>query len=168
MVSPAIDVKYEDVEKLIYSAIISVWRNIGGDLDEMIACSGMLFVKAVNCYKPERGKTIEAWIRKVAWDDTFSARRIDIGRQKKYAKGDVDLAAIVDRHHFNLQDLLDELSEDAINLVQLALDPIDGIKMKADGVPKMVSFCAAAKRLWGWSDEQLQEIMLEIREGLLP
>lgn len=168
MDTATVEVEYEDVEKLIYSAIHSVWRDIGGNLDEMLACSGMLFMKAVRSYKPERGKGIGPWIRKVAWDDTYAARRVEIGRMKKYAKGDVDLMAVADRHHFNLQELLDELSTDAINLVQLALDPTEGIAIKLDGVPKMVSFCAAAKRMWGWNDEQLREVMEEIRVGLLP
>lgn len=159
--------EYTQYEKLVYSAIHSVWRDIGGNLEEMLACSGMLFVKACQCYNEQRGMSIGAWIRKVVWDDTFSARRIDIGRSNRYEKGDFDLLAVEDkRSRFSLAELMEELSEDARNLVELSINPHNGIALKQDGVPKQSSLMAAARRLYGWSNEHLAEVCNEIRESL--
>ena len=155
---------YAKYEKLVFSAIHAVHKQIGGDIDEMIACAGYLFMKACRTHNAEKGRKIESWIRKVAWDDTFAARRIDIGRKKKYA--DTDLTTIPDRHHFSLEDFLENLSDDARNLVYLAINPLDGIKTTNDGIPKRNSFYSTVKRVYNWSDEQLQEVVKEIQECL--
>lgn len=72
---------YPQYEKLVYSAIYAVYWEIGGDIREMTACAGWLFAKACRTYKPGAGRKIESWIRKVTWDDTYAARRIDLGRR---------------------------------------------------------------------------------------
>lgn len=157
---------YPQYEKLVYSAIYAVYWEIGGDIREMTACAGWLFAKACRTYKPGAGRKIESWIRKVTWDDTYAARRIDLGRRKKYEKGDIDLLAIADKPHFSLEEFVANLSEDARNLVFLALNPSDGIKLCNDGTPKKNSFFVVAKQVYNWSDEQLQEIVKEIQECL--
>jgi hypothetical protein len=158
--------EYHQYEKLIYSAIRSVHAQIGGDLQEMLACSGMLFVKACLCYNETRGMQIGAWIRKVAWDDTYSARRTDLTRSKYYCKGEVDLTEVADkRSGFSLQEFMDDLSEDARNLVELALNPVD-ILLTHEGVPKKASFKAKARRMYQWSDEQISELWQEVCDAL--
>jgi hypothetical protein len=158
--------EYSQYEKLVYSAIYSVWGSIGGDLPEMLACSGMMFVKACQTYKPDCGMSIGSWIRKVTWDDTYAARRIHIGREKRYEKGEFDLMMVADRVRFDLANFMDDLSDDARNLVLLALNPVETIALKDNGVPKRNSFYAVAKRMFCWSDEQLREVVQEIAECL--
>ena len=158
--------KYEDYEKLVYSAIHAVHRQIGGDLPEMLACSGMLFTKACLCYSDKRGMTIQSWIRKVVWDDTFAARRGEIVRSKYHEKGDVDFQQFEDgRSTFRLSEFLEDLSEDARNLAHLVLEP-DGIALTKEGVPKKMSLIAKARRMYNWTDEQIRELFEEIGDAL--
>jgi DNA-directed RNA polymerase specialized sigma subunit len=159
--------EYAQYENLVYSAIHSVHREIGGNIDEMIACAGLLFVKAVNCYNDSRNMSLASWIRKVVWDDTYSARRNELVRAKYHAKGETDFSLVADtRSAFSLSELLEDLSQDARNLVELTLNPTDGIILKQDGSPKQPSLMAMARRMYGWSNEQLAEICQEIRESL--
>jgi hypothetical protein len=61
---------------------------------------------------------------------------------------------------------MEELSEDARKLVELAISPPATVACTKECIPKRISLMAAARRLYGWSNEQLAELWEEIGDSL--
>lgn len=157
--------QYPQFRMLVFKQIHKVHKSIGGDLDEMLANAALLFHKAVTTYDNSRGTSLATWIAKVAWDDTFAERRIEMGRQKRYTR-DADLDHQPDRHHFDMNGFLDELSNDARELALLAFNPPKEVKLKLDGTPKQTSLIGYARRAFKWTDEHVRQLSDEITGAL--
>ena len=152
-------------ELLIRRTISAVHNKIGGDIDEMLSMAGTLYVLACQTYKPERG-AFPSHVKKVTWDDTFSMRRTELRRAKRFDK-DIDILSVPEKQAgFDLQEFASSLSDEARRLLDLAFDPPENVCMTLEGIPKQKSLFAYAKRLYGWSAEQLAETAREIQSAL--
>jgi len=158
-------VDYCECRPIIIKAIVQVHRSIGGDLDEMCGYAGELFLKAVRTFREGAGRNIKSWCYKVAWDDTFAARRIEIGRKKRYEYME-DLSIVCGRPNRVWTEILEDLSEDARMLAYIAVEAPEAIKVTADGIPKKNSLFAYVRKAFNWSEEQLTAASEEIRFAL--
>lgn len=163
----SIAVDYKTFEPVILAAIRSVHNQIGGDLVEMRGYAGHLYMKAKATFQKDAGRSLKSWMWKVAWDDTYAARRIELGRQKKYEFLE-DLTIICGRSERPpLSEILEGLSDEARHLVDVVLNLTEeDVKHTDDGIPKRNSLMAYLKRNLSLTQEHFQVLQEEIRTAL--
>ena len=157
--------QYPKYQSLVHKTILSVHASIGGDIEEMFSMAGTLYMQACQTYKPERG-VFPSHVRKVTWDDTYALRRTEIRRDQRMDR-EVDLLTVPAKPAgFDLAEFTSSLSDEARRLLDLALDPPDDVMRTKEGLPKQNSLFACAKRLFGWTAEQIAETVSEIQSAL--
>jgi len=147
-------------------AVHSVYRSVGGDLEEMKASLYLRFQKAVQNYKKEKNKSFSAYLYQVVWHDIYSERRIELDRRRrvKFCSMEPTFDA-AERPRFELSLLLDDLGDSAKMVVNFCLTA-EGIPVTKEGVPKQSSMLAAIKKQFNWTKDELNIIIEEIRQCL--
>lgn len=148
-------------------AVHSVWSAVGGDLEEMQGGLVFLYLKAVRNYNSAAGKSFKSYLYKVVWDDTFSARRIEISRIHR-----MQLIRITDgfdcpeRRSFSVSRFMEDLSEEAQQAVKFVLDPPKTAKLRSDGQVNTRYVLFAIRNHFQWSKHQMSKVIEEIRSSL--
>lgn len=167
MDTPAMATAYEDVKRLITQIANAFRQRHGGDWEEMLAESNLLFVEACKCHDPEKSK-LSTWVRNRVWYGLLD-------RHKREANLRRNLEREPERRGFaglDIGRLLREVSQDARVVLDLVVTP----------PPLLEIYCEDRdfyKRAWafrkvlterlgrlGWCALRIAETFNEIREVL--
>lgn len=160
---------WESTQGLMKTAVKRVFDQVGGELDEMMAETGALFMKAVLTYEEGR-KQFTSHLYQVVWHDLFAKRRQALRRrlQPVDSEGLFEMLPHEDGCNYpRYMDLLEKLDDDALELVQLTTNPPKRVQLKVDGTPSIRSLRAYAIEVWQWSPEQFTEASNNIQEALV-
>ena len=119
------EMRYEEARGLIYNTAYKFWLLYGGELDEYTSIGHLSFMKTVNSFVPGRTK-FSTWMRTTMWqmlNDFKDSERgrsdePDSAKRRGYRSWDLISEAIEPP----FLDLLDELDEDANEIVKLVME----------------------------------------------
>ncbi len=165
---------YFDIKKLIFDTVWKFQQQNGGDFEEMVAESNLIYMKCFISHNPNKGQ-FSTWLRFHLWHGLIDFRRF-IREENKY----ITIQHIEEIENFHLYpapahipfwDLLSELSDDAKIIVSLILEP-PGI-MQSAALKKGTAPCNIKTALrihlsyiLGWSANQIKESFEEITSVL--
>ena len=166
--APAVSLEeYQTYLPFIRKAVYRVQKEIGGDIDEMLANGWLLFIKACENFNPQAGRKFSSYLYKVAWDDTYAARRIECHRKKVHPTTLFPYRFDVEQKRpFNFDRFMGELSNDAKAAVEFILNPPETVILKQDGTPKINSLKSQLIRQFQWTTDQFFSVAEEIMESM--
>lgn len=172
----AMNETYHDVAKLVFDTIHRFrerYGNLAGDMDEICSEAHWHFIRAYQRYDNVRFKSsFPSYCRFLIWHELLEAMRRRMAQQRREAAVEVpeELPARP-APTFNIPDFVEGLSEDAQQVVKIALDaPKDvqlAIMIRGGETPKnlRLSIREYLKDL-GWTAREITDTFLEIRRAL--
>lgn len=112
----SVETRYEESKGLIWNTAYKFWLLYGGELDEYTSVGHLAFMKAVNTYEEEKSSFI-TWLRITIWQQ-LNDHKDSEWVARKYRATDM----VMETFNPPFLDLLDELDEDATELVRLILE----------------------------------------------
>ena len=158
--SPRPEEQWEKFERLVYKVCHTFRKKYGGEFCEILSEAYPHYVKALQTFNPSKGK-VEKRVTYIVWNMLLQSRMRDWQRQERLPCEDNEEGTLPDSYReFNLQNFLEQLSEDAQNAVKLVLD--------AGAVPHLRSREGLARHLVGrgWAGQRVLDLWWEIREAL--
>lgn len=110
---------YQDMQGLIFYNALNFWKIHGGDLDDLIAESMLIFIKAFDSFNPGKAK-LSTWI-------SFKIQKglISYVRKRKNNKSFLQIddkfldVFPVDNKYFSVTELIDEIGQDGHIILRL-------------------------------------------------
>ena len=156
------EVTYRSVEKLLHLIAHKHQRRYGGNYDDLFSTANWAYLYAQRTHDPERGPLAK---RIGYYVPHFLANEMQRQQQRREINVDTGdamnaLAGAPDRHHFDLDGLLGEVSSDAAVMIRTALDlPEKHIASKQRALVRFF-------RNTGWTLTRIFESFREIRDAL--
>jgi hypothetical protein len=116
----AIAQTWEDVKLLVYKTVHLFIKRYGGDFDELVGESHMMYMRACEGY--DGRSSFPTYVRWVVWHDLQELLRKAMRRNGKVVFGDIDPNQHGYHSTFDYAEFFDELSEDAKVVVGLVMD----------------------------------------------
>lgn len=173
----AMNETYSDVAKLVFSTIRKFrkkYGNLAGDMDEVVSEAHWHFVRAYQRYDNTRFKSsFPTYCRFLIWHELLEAMRRRMAQQRRQGV-QVDFPEELPAREppvFNIPDFVEGLSEDAQQVVKIALDaPKDvqlSVMIRGGNTPQNIrlSIREYLKDL-GWTTREITDTFLEIRRAL--
>lgn len=157
--------EFKEYELYMLSAVHSVIKQVGGDINEMKSDLYLLYAKAKKNYNSDRGRPFKSYLYKVVWDDLYSMRRVQIDRNRRHPITAIPVE-LTDRRRFDFASFLSELSNEAKLAIEFAMNPPPTVKLCHDGTPKQKSLLAQLQIHFQWSKDQFNSVCEEIRAAL--
>lgn len=179
-VSPISDT-YEDVEKLIWHTCHRFARRYGGDVEEMVGETHIVYMKAYESWRPNSGTKFSGYLTVCIWRRLIGFRNHRLRRKPIQAvsldapqpNGRTMAMQVADHRRPTtnvIRDLINDLSEDAAAVVQLVVDaPCDvaAIAEGKGGTPRNWSSTVRHHlRRLGWTPNRITETFEEIAGAL--
>jgi DNA-directed RNA polymerase specialized sigma24 family protein len=183
----AITETYLEVEKLIFDTVHRFIRLYGGDFEEYVAESNVVYMKVYEAFDPERGAfstllVTSIWNRLIDVSyDRSEAMKVH-GASLDAAKDDGgSLAEMVADHrpaNFNLEEFASDLTEDAKSVLRMVLkSPKEFGPHLSDMIEEVAMGKGGENRNWrstirnylwevGWSVERISKTFSEIGAAL--
>lgn len=162
---------YIDVEKLIKYTVHQFIRQYGGDFEELAAEANLLFIHAHDKYDESKGKLV-SWIRFYISKNLLESLRRDLMRNKRVPRIALDLELVAStRREFKLNDLLEDVSNDAATVLRLAVETPIELRRQFEykgGKPRNIRSCLRAFLIKaGWCSSRVTEAFEEIGSALI-
>jgi len=180
---------YEDVEALIWHAVLNFNRRHGGDVEEQISIANLMFMEALERHEQDRSSFVTYLVWKIWWmlmkdlnkQIQRQAARPAIMQRWPHKRGALlegaadddgvfDINEITDRPDrtpFDAEMFMDAASEDAQQVLQMALEFEDELKQEARSKTRTLrSTLRNALCKLGWTMDRITESFGEIREAL--
>lgn len=157
-----IDEAYARCHHLIKYSVRGFLKRHGGDPEETLARANLSFLEAYYDHHPERG-TFGKRVCFLAWCYMMDGYRADLNYQNRYPKSEAEPRHLSSRPPgFDLERFTSELSEDAQQALQVALD-LPGKGRGRSWQQTLVEALSAQ----GWTGARIVESIQEIREALV-
>lgn len=168
---------YAGVEKLIHKIISNHQSKFGGYYNDLLSTANWWYWYAARTHDPAKGtlpKRVAFLVNQGLSSDAKKRSKqkqfpeTDIFRERNEEKAEFNchqengLKAIPDRHHFDLEGLLGEISEDAACMIRTALELEGGLPRISQKRNAVIQFLQGA----GWSLARILESFREIRDAL--
>lgn len=149
-------------EGLVIGTACKFYRSFGGDLREITADAFYLFTTA--CHSYEEKAPLSYWIRQRVWWGLLDERRRKLKRFRHEKVDSVPEQSYEERHEY---DWRDNLSEDAREVVEVALDPPpDVLCLRSDRPCKRVAQHMIHQYLrdCGWTKRRIRKAFREVEQ----
>ncbi len=166
---------YQDVEKLICKTVWEFIESYGGDFQELQAEANFTFVKSYQSHQPSRSK-FPTWLRNNIWYTLLNFKKgfmypIRHNKKIEYVPFIHPESSFHEKDENWLTDLMDELGNDAIEIVNLFLDIPESVQeaaMDAGGSGDKIrsNMRRYAKENLGWTARRVRETFSEIKEAV--
>lgn len=169
---------YDDVKRLIYQTVHRFYKRYGGDLQELQAQANLIFLESYESHDPEKAQ-FSTWLVFTLWKRLQGNLRRDLRHRELAPTVALGNITMPDRTHFDLDQFMDELSEDARTVASLVLDlPMD-IRLSLETRKQRKGWdrqtpCenikgALVEFLWdlGWTTQRIGESFREIGLALM-
>lgn len=169
----AIELSYENMEKLIQRICHDFWRCYKGSPDEILSEACEHFMRAYYSHDPELSQ-FSTWMRKVVWYGLLETKVAKAACAQKRQGLHVD--TLQSRYKFDLEQFIGELSADGATAVRTALNPpiwVLRIMKRGKGTkpgPKRKAAQRAIRQVLsnkGWEDSRINKAFEEVRGALL-
>lgn len=168
---------YEMVKDLIWQQVYKFQRAYGGDPEDLFGEAQVAFMRGHRRYEEgvsPRGFVIDhsysAEIRRWVWYELFDVMRTKARRNTRARMVPIGNRDFGTEPGSPLQDLVDELGEDARYAAGLVLDPPDGLRATAEakgGTPRNYrSTVRSHLRGEGWGTDRINKAFEEITNAL--
>lgn len=160
---------YRDMRRLLYYLCHRFKLKYGGDFEELLSEAHEHYVTAYATFDPKKGE-FQKRISFFVWARLLETKRKQAVQVRRYPhEQNPDLCQVGERRrHFNPRRFANELSQDAGEVVRLALfPPLDILVSASEKRPKKTAkvIMEYLKDI-GWSLERIRESFAEIREAL--
>lgn len=160
----AITETYTDTERLIYKTIHQFVRRYGGNVEELKEYVGLCFVRAYRSYDRDKA-AFSTWLRWRVWTYLMELYRQRARESSRLTFMDLDPDAHTAPRMFNRLAFVDNLSEDARLVVELALDT----PWQSQPSPQAIRGCLWAylrQPAIGWQAARIRQSFREVRLAL--
>lgn len=173
---------YQDMQKLIYANAWDFWRIHGGDIDDLISQSMLIFIEACDTHNSDRAQ-LSTWISFKIKKGLLSYLR---KRNKLHVQIDVrffdmfsfeknNKAYRVDNRYFSVTELIDEMGQDAHLILQLFFEIPKDVMVQIRNSHSNVCHVQAAlrNRLYnrlrqlGWTKKRIKKAFDEIKNATI-
>lgn len=115
---------FKDMEGLIVDAAWKFWRTYGGDIDDLIAQSNLIFIDAFDTYDSSKGAKLTTWVTLKVKYGLLSYMRGGNVYGTTHVSIDDDFADTYpeSNKNFSVMEMLDDLEQDARIVLQLFLE----------------------------------------------
>lgn len=171
----AIAKAFEDVRLLIWDTCHKFYRrygNLNGTVEELFSVAQLSFMKAYHSYT-EKSSSFATWVRWYIWHELLELQRGDMRRNKAAKVTPTDMVEndyVAPHSNFNMVDFVDSLSEDAKMVVNLVVDPPEGLAaaMRRRGPGDGRTKLSIEQFLSGfeWDSFKISEVFSEITTAL--
>lgn len=172
----AIAITFEEVKLLIWDTCHKFYRrygNLNGTVEELFSLAQLSFMKAYHSYTKTTA-SFATWVRWYIWHELLEYQRGDMRRNKAAKVTPTDMVEndnfIANQSNFKMIDFVDGLSEDAKMVVNLVLDPPDGLAaaMRKRGPGDGRTKLSIEQFLLGfeWDSIKISEVFSEISTAL--
>jgi len=180
---------YEDTQRLIWQTVLRFNDRYGGDVEEQFSIANLAFAEAFAKYDPGRAQFTTLLVLQIRWQlwkalnkriNRMTARTAVIDRwpwrrgplavrptdaEKRFDLGQVE--ARPDRSPFDVETFSEEASEDAKQVLSMALEFGPELKREVWGLNvTMGEVLRSTLRKLGWGMRRITESFAEIREAL--
>lgn len=168
LTATAMEETYSELMNLVFDTSHKFVRRYGGEIQETISEANEHYMAAYHSYKPEKG-SFSNWVRFRVWNGLMETVRKRLMRQSRCAQVEVDLDFGVDPSPFRLFELMDELSDESKQVVDIIINT-PGVVFREEGgdSPNLRDVLRSYLRKLGWSaiqiTESFQEIVAVLRE----
>jgi len=156
---------YLDVQGLIYDTCHKFNKVFNGDIEEYISIANTVFIKAYQTHNPNISK-FTTWLRRCIWGKLFDYTRKEIKDYKRNCSERVAKDTNFTTTYFI--DLLDELDDDAKDIVHMIFDMPALLKeMTIENNCTMLSFKSTLRKYLkniGWTADTINKSFQEIIE----
>ena len=163
---PTAEERLEQCQLLMHSTCHRFIRQHGGDFEECASIANMAFALCNSKYKPDSGMKFSTWLAAVTWHLLLDNKRRSIRDSRVAVRENTDLEA-VSRRSFSLSGLLDTLSDDAADVVQLLFDmpsDLDGIVYSGNKTGTVRALVRKyVKTKFGYDNAKVKSIWSEVR-----
>lgn len=160
--------KYADVELLIYKTIHDFIRIYGGNFDELLGESHLMFMTAVRRY--DNRSSFPTYVRWVVWHGLHELLRRTIRHSGKVTYMELDPNAFAAPPAFNLNELAESLSSDAQEVLRLVMDtPRELMKSIERRKGTGIAYRSVIRQYLvaiGWSPKRITNSFRELQEAL--
>lgn len=169
-----IDLAYEDVKDMLAGLVSMFKARYGGwEFDDMMGEAGLAFMKAFQTYERGHGAEFLTWVRYRTWHALLKAMDHRM-RECRRERQEVERLERRNRRDFNFSDFLEGLSEDAQELVKLAVLPPLDLKLSLirrgnRDNPTARSLRSALREILkdrGWPPRYVDKVFEEIQDAL--
>jgi len=176
---------YQDVEKLIWSIVHKFQRQYGGELEELFGEAQVIFCELYTgngrpYIRQKNDKAFAASLSYYIKVNLLSMRRTQLMRDSRKPISSVDpqklqALAVNDEQNTGLVDLMDSLSDDCRDVVQLILSTPGFVWRMEEPLVRtrdpeveggLVGLVHEYLRLMDWSDRKIRRCFNEIRKAL--
>jgi len=165
----AITETYNDMQSLISNVVWKFYKKYGGDFEEWKAEANLIFIKAYNTHKKNKGQ-FSTWLYFCVWKRLLDYSR-EIHKQVPINYGECrnedTIKNLEDRknHSFSSLEFLDGVGEDAKTLIYLIWNfPHDLPISKGNNPCHMKVALRNYLRDAGWTGKRIKETFKEITE----
>jgi hypothetical protein len=162
--------RLSEVEPMIYHTVGKFIKHYGGDYDDLLSIAYAGYLSAFRRFDEERGTPFPVWVRYEVWTcmfNEFIKRTNNRKRHKQYMSERSDLLSYIIRP---LADLMDELSDDAFEVVNLILstpDELQGVIAQNGGNNRKVkNLVYSYLKDNGWQRGRILKSLGSIQEAL--
>ena len=166
---------YEDVRLLIYNVCNKFWLKNGGDMDEYVGESNIVYLRAYNTWKPDKGTKFSSYLQTCIWRHLISFHKRAQGRLErrivpvnfsdetnKYE----GLLATRDRPADIIGDFVSDLSSDAASIVRLVVEApaelVSMVKSKGGAPCNWSSSIKSYLKGLGWTHGRIVDTFEEL------
>ena len=159
---------YKDVEKLIYSTVWQVVRRYGGHFDDLLSEANQVFLEAYESF--DGSSSFTNWLRFNVWWRLVDVQRSTHRERSRYVPvEDVDIAERT-RSDWRMQDMIEELTEDAALVVKLVVETPAELEQvyraKGGEARNLRSSIRQYLIEMGWTAARIAESFVEVRRAL--
>ena len=154
------DGAYHQVEKLLWQIVHKYHRRFGGDLEELMSQAKESFMEAVHSWDPDRGAFTTHVYTRVYYGLRSYARVLYKQGGFTTDRPTVDPITVVARTSFDWHSFAKELSVEAREVAQVALD------LSSMGQPVKPEALASLLTEAGWAAAEILKCFRELREAL--
>ncbi len=154
----------EGMQGLLRQIVGQCHHKYGGDRQELLSAAYEAFVKAHQTYEEGREATLITWVRFHVWRGLLELQRIRPMIYSPHLSQRPDL-----RHHFDIARFLNELSQEAREVISLVLAPPLEVMVGSERQQRGSQIRKALIRFLkqtGWCSRRINETFNEIREAL--
>lgn len=157
---------YEDVRSILNNVANKIKKMYGGDLDDIRSECNLSFMRCYRKHEPTKGSFYSRVNFKVRCD-LIDTRRKEY-RHRLPLDPLAELSTIPARREFNLEQLIEDLSGDAEQVIMLVLQPpevVNSRNPRKKAIPTKRSIVQYLEDI-GWAAERIAESFREIQEIL--
>ena len=160
---------YEECRKLIYSTVWSVIRQYGGDFDDLMSEANVAFLDAYESF--DGSSAFTSWVYSTVWYRCVDFVGSRLENQRRFQSVEDD-TTIPDRRRssWRINDMLEELGEDARLVVKLTIETPAELARIADVKGGQARNLRSSLRQYladmGWTAVRIAESFCEVQRAL--